>query len=290
MNQVGSKDDSAGLLSGNHQYIGNPEYRAVLDSMQSTGVCVFCAGELARSDSRIKLTKQVAGWGVFPNTWPYKGNDGDTVLRHWVLTGPQHVAGLEGLAGRDFIALLRDVMRWVLVSGRAPHGIFGMRYGSDTALSGVTLAHLHAHAIMPKPGTQRDLALQHWPVEFVIKKGEWTIGSVRESWRVKGKDGRPAAKHWLLRAPSHVTDFLKLDPYSAATFVNEVVPWVINDGGAASGGLVIPYTSRLKSGRSRPLLAHVVVPHLDPGAPGKALHVNFPHAIRGGQTVYFPVG
>lgn len=279
-----------GLLSGNHQYIGNPEYRAVLDRMQRTGACIFCAEQLARSDSRIKLTEKVAGWGVFPNTWPYKGNDGEEVARHWVLTGPEHVGGLESLSGVDFVALLRNVMRWVLMEGQAPSGIFGMRYGTDTSLSGVTLAHLHAHAIMPKPGKHRESVQPDWPVDFVTRKGGWSIGSVPEQARVKGKDGRPAAKHWLLEAPRHVTSFRKLDLCSATTFVHDVMPWVIQDGGASSGGLVIPYTPRFKSGWAQPLLAHVVVPHLDPDLPGKALHVNFAHTIGGGQTVHFPVG
>lgn len=121
--------------------VRTPEQLAEMKRLDAAGICLFCPEHLA-SHPRQEILFSTKHWTVTPNAFPYQGTS-----CHLLLVPHAHVSDLLTLdeeARADFWVALAEVgERYGLHS----YGL-GVRNG-DCRLTGATIAHLHAHLLVP---------------------------------------------------------------------------------------------------------------------------------------------
>lgn len=139
---------------GSLYYLPNartPAQRAQMAALQADGVCIFCPDGLAASGQEV--LHRTAHWSVTPNGFPYEGT-----LLHLLLIPGAHVTDMLSLpddARQDLWAALG----WVRDTFALGYYGFGVRNG-DSARTGGTVRHLHAHVIVADPAAADDVPVR----------------------------------------------------------------------------------------------------------------------------------
>lgn len=116
-------------------------YRATLKEIKKGGVCPLCPKTMRWHTKPI--LKRRNGWLLTENFNPYKGT-----TRHLLVIAPTHKEEIHELTRRDWESLAY-LFNWAVKKFRIKGGGIAMRFGEPTH-TGATVAHLHAHLIIPK--------------------------------------------------------------------------------------------------------------------------------------------
>ena len=116
-------------------------YRSMLGDIQKERVCPLCPKTMRWHNKPI--LKHHRGWLITENFNPYKNTE-----RHLIVIGSAHKERLEELSARDWGAITH-LLNWAIKKFKIEGGAIAMRFG-DTRWTGATVAHLHAHLIVPK--------------------------------------------------------------------------------------------------------------------------------------------
>lgn len=116
-------------------------YKRILHEIQGAGVCPFCP-ETFRWHTK-PILGRLGDWLITENFNPYKN-----ARCHFIIvkkTHQEHFGELSPADWKDLSALVR----WAIKKFKIQGGGFMLRFG-DTAHTGATVRHLHAHLIAPK--------------------------------------------------------------------------------------------------------------------------------------------
>ena len=116
-------------------------YRAILHDIQNEGVCPFCPKTFKWHTKPI--LKREGGWLITESFSPYKNTK-----HHFLIIKIKHKEHINELSPRDWQSLSRLAV-WAIKKFRIKGGALALRFG-DTALTGSTVCHIHAHLIVPK--------------------------------------------------------------------------------------------------------------------------------------------
>lgn len=116
-------------------------YRAVIHDIARAGVCPFCPEHFRWHTE--PLLKRYGGWALTKNFNPYRN-----AALHLIIIATAHKERLEELTPADWRAL-SFLARWAIQKFKIRGGGIALRFG-DTAYTGATVCHLHAHLIVPK--------------------------------------------------------------------------------------------------------------------------------------------
>jgi diadenosine tetraphosphate (Ap4A) HIT family hydrolase len=116
-------------------------YKKIIREIQKADVCPFCP-ENFRWHTKPILKRQ-GDWFITENFNPYKN-----AQYHFLAIKKTHKERLEELSVRDWKEL-SGLLAWTIKKYHLKGGGFAMRFG-DTALTGATVCHIHAHLIVPK--------------------------------------------------------------------------------------------------------------------------------------------
>ncbi len=118
-------------------------YRKIIHEIEKVGVCPFCPKHFAWHTKPI--LKQSGDWLITENFNPYAN-----AKHHFVIIKKAHREQFSDLGARDWRAL-SALVRWAVKKFKIKGGGIAMRFG-DTAYTGATVCHLHAHLIVPGAG------------------------------------------------------------------------------------------------------------------------------------------
>lgn len=118
-------------------------YKKVIHEIQGEGVCPFCPDTFKWHTKPI--LKREGGWLITENFNPYKN-----ARYHFIIVKELHKEQFEDLAPRDWRAV-SSLAIWAIKKFKIKGGGFTMRFG-ETAFTGATVCHIHAHLIMPELG------------------------------------------------------------------------------------------------------------------------------------------
>ncbi len=121
-----------------------PAQRAQMEEITKQGICPFCPKHLPRTH-REPIEWGGTWWLVTKNDYPYEG----TVV-HYLLICRQHVTRVDELPPEAMAEFGEHIAQ---LSQDIPGGVVLMRWG-DTAVTGATIAHLHAHFIVGGPAKE----------------------------------------------------------------------------------------------------------------------------------------
>lgn len=119
------------------------EQRRVMEQIVADGLCPFCEENLSRYHKNPIVRRKY--WLVTDSQWPYEDTE-----HHILLISRTHAEKLEELEAKARIELIEIVDELIRDRGISGGG-FCMRFG-DSARSGSTVNHLHAHIIAPEEG------------------------------------------------------------------------------------------------------------------------------------------
>lgn len=123
------------------RYAKSGDYQAVIGEIEEEGRCPFCPENFRYHKEPI--LKRRRGWFITRNSWPY-----ENARHHFIILGSKHKEMISDLSGRDWRAI-NWLIRWAVREFDLPGGALTMRFG-DTAHTGATVVHLHAHLIVPE--------------------------------------------------------------------------------------------------------------------------------------------
>jgi diadenosine tetraphosphate (Ap4A) HIT family hydrolase len=126
-------------------------YKKIINEIKEVGVCPFCP-ENFRWHTK-PILKRAGDWFITKNFNPYKNT-----RYHFLAIKKTHKERLEELSARDWKEL-SILLSWTIKKFKLKGGGLAMRFG-DTALTGATVCHIHAHLIVPK--LQRGKAVPVW--------------------------------------------------------------------------------------------------------------------------------
>ncbi len=124
----------------------NGRYRAILQEIEGVGICPFCPGNFRWHTKPI--LKREGGWLITENFKPYKN-----AQRHFLIIKEKHCEQIEKLAPRDWRSMSRLAV-WAVKKFKIKGGGLALRFG-DTAHTGASVCHLHAHLIVPRLKNKR---------------------------------------------------------------------------------------------------------------------------------------
>ena len=116
-------------------------YKNMLGDIAKESVCPLCPKTMRWHTKPI--LKRSNGWLLTENFNPYKNT-----AHHLLVIAPIHKEKLNQLTRRDWESLTY-LLNWAIKKIRIKGGGIAMRFG-DTRLTGASVAHLHAHLIVPK--------------------------------------------------------------------------------------------------------------------------------------------
>jgi ATP adenylyltransferase len=127
-------------------------YGNVINQIQKDGVCPFCPEQLLKYHKN-PILKENEAWLVTENMYPYKG-----AKHHFLFIHKAHVSHMKELSPEALVEL-HELTNWIFNEYDVKGGTFMMRFG-DSAYTGATVTHLHAHIIIadPIPGREPVLA------------------------------------------------------------------------------------------------------------------------------------
>ncbi len=114
-------------------------YSKVLHEAIGEKVCPLCDMKWHTNP----ILKRSGGWMITENFQPYKN-----ARHHFVIISKKHRENFLELTSSDWEAI-RTLTAWTLRKFKIRGGGLAMRFG-DTAHTGATVLHLHAHLIVPK--------------------------------------------------------------------------------------------------------------------------------------------
>jgi diadenosine tetraphosphate (Ap4A) HIT family hydrolase len=116
-------------------------YRAVLHEIQNAGVCPFCPKTFKWHTKPI--LKREGGWLITENFNPYKN-----ARYHFLLIKEKHKEHFNELSPRDWRSMAR-LAAWAVKKFHIKGGALALRFG-DTAHTGSSVCHIHAHLLVPQ--------------------------------------------------------------------------------------------------------------------------------------------
>lgn len=116
-------------------------YDKVIRTIADEARCPFCPDNFRYHKQPI--LKRRNGWFLTPSTWPYKNTK-----HHLLIIGVKHRERLEELTAADWRAIT-GLAKFAVKKFKIPGGGLIMRFG-ETAYTGATVCHLHAHLVVPK--------------------------------------------------------------------------------------------------------------------------------------------
>ncbi len=122
-------------------YARSPDYRKVLESIEREGKCPFCPDNFKYHQE--KILRRSGDWLITKNSWSYK-----KAQHRLLIICTVHKEHLAELTVEDMAAVLR-LAKWAVRKFAIAGGALAFRFG-DTARTGATVCHLHAHLIVPK--------------------------------------------------------------------------------------------------------------------------------------------
>lgn len=125
----------------NTRFAKSESYLRVLEEIKGKGKCPFCPKNFHYHKKPI--LKTIGNWFITENSWPYHGTK-----HHFLIIGTQHIEHITGLKGAD-IKEIFSLATWATETFHIKGGALTMRFG-DTDYTGSSVAHLHAHLIVPK--------------------------------------------------------------------------------------------------------------------------------------------
>jgi len=115
-------------------------YKNVIEQITKDAVCPFCPEHLAKYHKN-PILRQGNLWTVTTNMYPYKG-----AKFHFLLIHKNHVVDTKDMPDESLVELKYHI-DWLTNEFKIPGGTLVMRCG-DTALTGATVTHIHAHFIV----------------------------------------------------------------------------------------------------------------------------------------------
>lgn len=123
------------------RYAKSEEYSKVINTIADEAKCPFCPDNFKYHKNPI--LKEEDGWFITQNSWPYTGTK-----HHLIMICREHKEQFSDLTTGDWEAI-RTLVNWAVKSYDIPGGGLAMRFG-ETAYTGATVVHLHAHLIVPE--------------------------------------------------------------------------------------------------------------------------------------------
>lgn len=115
-------------------------YGYIIREIQDAAVCPFCPKTFKWHTKPI--LKREGGWLITENFNPYKNTK-----HHLLIIKKAHKEHLEELTPRDWRSL-SHLAAWAIKKFHIKGGGLMLRFG-DTAFTGATVCHIHAHLIVP---------------------------------------------------------------------------------------------------------------------------------------------
>lgn len=116
-------------------------YSNVIKKIQEDNVCPFCPDQLANYHKN-PIIKEGKFWTLTTNMYPYKNSK-----YHFLLILKAHKSDTKELSNEEWFEL-HDHINWLTDTYKFPGGSLMMRCG-DTAHTGASVSHLHAHLVTP---------------------------------------------------------------------------------------------------------------------------------------------
>jgi len=116
-------------------------YKKVLEQIQGDGVCPFCTEHLLQYHKN-PILREADSWIVTTNMYPYAN-----ARHHFLLVLKGHKNDSKDLTASEWQGLHAQI-DWLVESYKIPGGTLIMRCG-NTAHTGASVTHLHAHFISP---------------------------------------------------------------------------------------------------------------------------------------------
>src|SRR3989344_1240784 len=116
------------------------EYGGVIRKIASAGHCPFCP-ENFKYHKHPSLPR-AGEWFITRSSWPYKNT-----RFHFLILGKTHKEKFSELSLRDWNNITA-LAEWAIKKFRIRGGGLALRFG-ETAYTGATVYHIHAHLIMP---------------------------------------------------------------------------------------------------------------------------------------------
>ena len=124
-----------------------------MKEIEKRGICHLCPKYL-KTYHDAAIEREGKYCAVTKNDYPYAG----TAL-HYMIIHRRHIEHISKISGQAW-AELADHFKWLKRTSKLPGGGFFMRFG-DSAYTGATALHLHAHVILgdrrKNKGTQKIL-------------------------------------------------------------------------------------------------------------------------------------
>lgn len=135
----------------------NEEYKRILKEIQDGGKCPFCPENFNWHPDPI--LKESSGWFITKNAFSYP--EAEFAL---LIIPKTHKEKFEELTADDFINI-SFLVKWAIKEFNIKGGGFTIRFG-DSAYTGATVCHIHAHLIVPKvdPQTKKASPVVYFPI------------------------------------------------------------------------------------------------------------------------------
>lgn len=118
------------------------DYRKTLEKIAAGGYCPFCEKYFKLNHPK-PIIEANAHWIASPSNWPYKG-----AKRHFLLITRKHIERADDLSPKQWAAL-HDLFSTLIKRYKLPGASVVIRSG-NTAYTGASVNHLHAHLISGK--------------------------------------------------------------------------------------------------------------------------------------------
>jgi ATP adenylyltransferase len=131
----------AGESHVNLERARSAEQRRTMEEIHDGGYCPFCPENL-QINHKMPILRRGEHWTLTPSQWPY-----ENTRVHLLAISAFHAVRLRDLppvAGSELL----EHMQWAEAEYDIESGALALRFG-DTADNGASVAHLHAHLIVP---------------------------------------------------------------------------------------------------------------------------------------------
>lgn len=150
---MAKKKNKAGI---DKRFAKDKDYKQTLEDIIKSGKCPFCPENFKYHKEPI--LKEHEGWLATKNSWPYKN-----AKHHFIFVPKKHMEEFKELTQEDLKAL-KYLVNWITEEFKIKGGGVTMRFGEQT-YTGASVAHLHAHLIVPEIDKQKNQAKPtHFPI------------------------------------------------------------------------------------------------------------------------------
>ncbi|OHA17599.1 MAG: hypothetical protein A3H57_04775 [Candidatus Taylorbacteria bacterium RIFCSPLOWO2_02_FULL_43_11] len=119
------------------------KYENVIKEIAEHKVCPFCPEHIAKYHKNPILIEGTF-WLATDNMYPYK-----PAKNHLIFIHKTHIENISEIVGEAW-AEIHKMIGQIITDRKIPGGSFLMRFG-DTAFTGASVTHLHAHLIQSNP-------------------------------------------------------------------------------------------------------------------------------------------